>query len=134
MNNFFINNVARTFTNIEKDIEAYTEKNGDQNFKSTLKELEYVRIAWKTDLIQEAEQGFSKLAHLFQGIKEDVRRKLKITRKSILSPRFPGRDGSIINGETMFAAALTQHLTRVEHRDEFPRSEELNDNNHLENS
>jgi len=54
MNNFFVNIVARTFTEIEKVIDDFQEKNDDSWFKATLKELDTIKGTWRDDLMKEA--------------------------------------------------------------------------------
>ena len=59
MNNFFVNIVARSYTDIEEFLRTQ-EENKDQNKQvNQLKELEKVRDEWKTTLVNEAQQQFS---------------------------------------------------------------------------
>ena len=127
MNNFFVNIVARTFTSIEKVIDDYQEKNDDSRYKSTLKELEYIRMAWKDDLIKETEQGFLKFDHAYQSIRLEIKKKLNIRRQTIMSSNAlspNARQGpDYNNNEAFMVSALTNHLLEMEDEDSKAKKE-----------
>mmetsp|Transcript_11821 Transcript_11821/g.18204 ORF Transcript_11821/g.18204 Transcript_11821/m.18204 type:complete len:274 (+) Transcript_11821:1779-2600(+) len=89
MNNYYINIVSRTFTDIEKTMKEYLEKNDDSNLRGTLKELDLVKVNWKDLFIDEVTASMERLEHGYSNIKNNIRRKLNIrstTRDSLASP------------------------------------------------
>jgi len=61
MNNFFVNIIARSFTDIDEFLKLQ-EENKDQNKQeNALKELEKVKVDWKNALTGEASDQFTRL-------------------------------------------------------------------------
>lgn len=58
MNNFFVNIVTRSYTNIEEYLQARQENVEMQKQKETLKELEGIQKSWTSGIYQEVSSQF----------------------------------------------------------------------------
>jgi len=56
MNNFYVYIVATTFTDIERVIKDFQNKNNDEQYRAALKELEIVKRQWQTIIVGDVKQ------------------------------------------------------------------------------
>ena len=61
MNNFFVNIIARSFTDIEEFLIQQEENKSKDKQASALKELDSVKEEWKSSIIHEAAEQLNQL-------------------------------------------------------------------------
>ena len=81
MNNFFVNIVTHTFTNIDQEIRERKEANDDEDQAKTLKQLESIKEEWKNTLGKELSTNLDKFDKNIDQFKEAFKTKLGIQSK-----------------------------------------------------
>lgn len=83
MNNFFINIVTRSYTNIDELLKSNTENTEQNKQKETLKELETVKDHWSQNLLEDVNQNFDKWDKKIIEAKKDTGENLFVPQKAI---------------------------------------------------
>lgn len=72
MNNFFVNIVTRSYTNIEEHLQSMIDNVEGKKQKETLQELEGIKKNWTTGIQSEVTEQFDKFDKAIHDISKDA--------------------------------------------------------------